>query len=117
MIQKAKQLATSWQWNWLQYPMFAALALFDMYYIQEPALWARILIGIALLSSPFIPYIRRFTVPAMVIFTWLITFYAVKFFPNNIKPNTSSLIYFLPLNESFTALIFPKSFRNIPTQF
>ncbi|KAI7895525.1 uncharacterized protein EV154DRAFT_495176 [Mucor mucedo] len=86
MIQKAKQLATSWQWNWLQYPMFAALALFDMYYIQEPALWARILIGVALLSSPFIPYIRRFTVPAMVIFTWLITFYAVKFFPNNIKP-------------------------------
>lgn len=86
MIQKAKELAQSWKWNWLQYPMFAALALFDMYYIQYPALWARILIAIALLSSPFIPYVRRFTVPAMVIFTWLITFYAVKFFPNNIKP-------------------------------
>lgn len=86
MIQKAKQFAPSWQWNWLQYPLFAALALFDMYYIQEPALWARVLIGIALLASPFIPYIRRFTMPAMAIFTWLITFYAVKFFPNSIKP-------------------------------
>lgn len=75
-----------WSWSSLQYLCFAAIAVFDMIYIQFPPLWCRLLLAIALLASPFIPYIRRFTVPAMAIFTWLITFYAVQFFPNNIKP-------------------------------
>ncbi|KAG2229783.1 hypothetical protein INT48_005310 [Thamnidium elegans] len=86
MFQKAIELSKPWKWNWLQYPILAALGLFNMYYIESPALWLRILIAISLVASPFIPYLRRFTLPAMAIFTWLITFYAVKFLPNHIKP-------------------------------
>lgn len=74
------------KWNNVQYLCFAAIAIFDMVYIEFPPLWCRLLLAIALLSSPYIPYVRRFTVPAMAIFTWLITFYAVKFFPTSIKP-------------------------------
>ena len=73
-------------WSHLQYVGLAAIAIFDLAFIESPALWARILIAMALLASPWIPYVRRFTVPAMAIFTWLITFYAVQFIPNSIKP-------------------------------
>ncbi|CAO3642169.1 unnamed protein product [Mucor fragilis] len=52
-------VGNSFQWSWIQYPFFAALVIFDMV---------------------------RFTLPAMVVFTWLITFYAVQFIPNTIKP-------------------------------
>jgi hypothetical protein len=76
----------SWKWNWLQYPVLAAIGIFDLIYIQFPPLWCRLLIAALLFASPFIPYVRRFTVPAMAIFAWLITFYAVQFIPNHIKP-------------------------------
>ncbi|CAO0794388.1 unnamed protein product [Mucor circinelloides] len=90
MIKKAvnnlMSINKSFKWSWMQYPLFAALVIFDMVYIQFPPLWVRLLLLCLLVSSPFIPYIRRFTVPAMVVFTWLITFYAVQFIPNTIKP-------------------------------
>jgi hypothetical protein len=76
----------SWKWNWLQYPVLAAIGIFDLIYIQFPPLWCRLLIAALLFASPFLPYVRRFTVPAMAIFAWLITFYAVQFIPNHIKP-------------------------------
>jgi hypothetical protein len=76
----------SWKWSWLQYAGFAVLLIFDLIFIQSPPLWCRLLIALLLVSSRFIPYIRRFTVPAMVVFIWLITFYAVQFIPNDMKP-------------------------------
>ncbi|KAI7901720.1 uncharacterized protein BX663DRAFT_513815 [Cokeromyces recurvatus] len=86
MLQIIMNKFNSFKWSWLQYPFFTAIIIFDIVYIQFPPLWCRLLLAILLLSSPFIPYIRRFTVPAMVVFTWLITFYAVQFIPNSIKP-------------------------------
>ncbi|KAI9486661.1 MAG: hypothetical protein EXX96DRAFT_516854 [Benjaminiella poitrasii] len=86
MFQKVMNKVGSFQWSWLQYLFFAAIVIFDIVYIQFPPLWCRLLLVALLAASPFIPYIRRFTVPAMVVFTWLITFYAVQFIPNSIKP-------------------------------
>ncbi|KAI8989285.1 hypothetical protein BDB01DRAFT_739594 [Pilobolus umbonatus] len=80
-----------WRWNRLQYIIFAAMILFDIAYIQHPPLWCRILLLLLLTISFFVPYIRQFTTSAIVIFTWLITFYAIQYFPNNIKPQHISV--------------------------
>ncbi|KAG1448953.1 hypothetical protein G6F56_008796 [Rhizopus delemar] len=54
--------------------------------IQTPTLLPRLFIAALLLISFWIPYIRRFTLPALPIFTWLITFYACQFIPLHYRP-------------------------------
>ncbi|KAI8878157.1 PAP2-domain-containing protein [Backusella circina FSU 941] len=76
----------SFKLSWLQYPFLASLLLFDIIFIKNPPIWCTLLLATLLALSPLIPYVRRFTVPSMAIFTWLITFYAVQFIPNYLKP-------------------------------
>lgn len=82
----SKSNSLSFQWSWLQYPIFTAILIFDIIIIQFPPAWCRILLATILISSPWIPYIRRFIVPAMPILSWAITFYAVQFIPNEMRP-------------------------------
>ncbi|KAI8365952.1 uncharacterized protein BYT42DRAFT_505142 [Radiomyces spectabilis] len=58
----------------------------DFVIIQRPIV-LRLAVAGLLISSFFIPYIRRFTVPALPIFTWLITFYACQFIPLDYRPH------------------------------
>lgn len=85
MLFKNKNLLP-WKWSWFQYPLFAAIMTFDLVVIQFPPLWCRLILASLLLISPWIPYIRRFIVPALPILTWVITFYAVQFIPTHMKP-------------------------------
>jgi TRAP-type C4-dicarboxylate transport system permease small subunit len=62
------------------------LLLGDYLIIRSPGWILKTLVGIALIASLFIPYIRRFTKPALPIFGWLITFYACQFIPNEYRP-------------------------------
>ncbi|KAI8379563.1 uncharacterized protein BYT42DRAFT_569227 [Radiomyces spectabilis] len=98
----------SWSIKTLQYPLFMILLAFDFYVIQVPSLWIRCLLAVALVASFFIPYIRRFTIAAMPIFVWLITFYACQFIPDhwrpqhifvNILPTLERILYGASLSE------------------
>ena len=75
----------SWK-NYGQYSFLGALLVFDAIMIQSPPLWARLTLAFALMLSPLIPYVRRFTVPCLPVFTWLITFYACQFIPETLRP-------------------------------
>ncbi|CDH58465.1 aureobasidin resistance protein aur1 [Lichtheimia corymbifera JMRC:FSU:9682] len=76
-----------WTWTHIGYAVMGVLLTFDLIIIQEPPLIVRLALGILLVSSTMIPYIRRFTIPAMPIFTWLITFYASRFIPQDYRPH------------------------------
>ncbi|CEG67253.1 hypothetical protein RMATCC62417_03710 [Rhizopus microsporus] len=71
----------------IQYIFIAALLLIDFIIIQAPTIIPRSILAALLLSSFWIPYIRKFTLPALPIFTWLITFYACQFIPIDYRPN------------------------------
>jgi hypothetical protein len=71
----------------LQYLFLGLLLTVDFIIIQTPTLIPRLFIAALLLSSFWIPYIRRFTLPALPIFSWLITFYACQFIPIDYRPN------------------------------
>jgi hypothetical protein len=86
MLQKAMSTAQSFKLSWLQYPFLASLLIFDIVFIKNPPIWCTLILATLLAVSPLMPYIRRFTVPSMAIFTWLITFYAVQFIPTHLKP-------------------------------
>ncbi|KAK4514419.1 uncharacterized protein ATC70_002014 [Mucor velutinosus] len=91
---------TSKQWSLfdLQYVLIATIMLIDFILIQSPALIPRLLLAAALIASFWIPYIKRFTVPALPIFTWLITFYACQFIPIEYRP-THIFVNLLPTLE------------------
>lgn len=71
----------------IQYILLGFLLSVDFFIISTPTLLPRLLIAAALIASFWIPYLRRFTLPALPIFTWLITFYACQFIPNHYRPN------------------------------
>ncbi|KAI8332230.1 hypothetical protein BC941DRAFT_436994 [Chlamydoabsidia padenii] len=71
----------------LQYVFLGTLLLADYLLIQSPGWIIKTLLGLALITSFFLPYIRRFTKPALPIFTWLITFYACQFIPTHYRPS------------------------------
>ncbi|ORX50875.1 PAP2-domain-containing protein [Hesseltinella vesiculosa] len=71
----------------LQYVFLGSLLLMDYIIIQTPGMIVKTVLGIALASSFFIPFVRRFTLPALPIFTWLITFYACQFIPTEYRPS------------------------------
>ncbi|KAI8084883.1 uncharacterized protein BX664DRAFT_283751 [Halteromyces radiatus] len=71
----------------LQYVFLSTLFLSDYIIIQSPGWIIKTLVGIALVSSLFLPFIRRFTKPALPIFAWLITFYACQFIPTSYRPS------------------------------
>ncbi|CAO3584270.1 unnamed protein product [Absidia cylindrospora] len=71
----------------LQYVFLGTLLIADYIIIQSPGWILKTLIAIALASSLFIPYVRRFTKPALPIFAWLITFYACQFIPTSYRPS------------------------------
>ncbi|KAI8070785.1 hypothetical protein BC940DRAFT_325544 [Gongronella butleri] len=71
----------------LQYAFLGVILAFDFAIIASPGWLLKSLIALALLSSFFIPFIRRFTRPALPIFTWLFTFYACQFIPTEYRPS------------------------------
>ncbi|KAG1055796.1 hypothetical protein G6F43_002273 [Rhizopus delemar] len=71
----------------IQYIFLGFLLSVDFFIISTPTLLPRLLIAAALIASFWIPYLRRFTLPALPIFTWLITFYTCQFIPNHYRPN------------------------------
>ncbi|KAI9321012.1 hypothetical protein BX666DRAFT_1851987 [Dichotomocladium elegans] len=80
-------LPRQWSWTHIGNVIMGVLLTLDLFIIESPPLLVRLTLGILLLSSTMIPYIRRFTVPAMPIFTWLITFYAARYIPLEYRPN------------------------------
>ncbi|KAG1064783.1 hypothetical protein G6F42_026937 [Rhizopus arrhizus] len=91
---------TSKQWSLfdLQYVLIATIMLIDFILIQSPTFIPRLLLAVLLIASFWIPYIKRFTVPALPIFTWLITFYACQFIPIDYRP-TLIFVNLLPTLE------------------
>ncbi|KAI7855856.1 hypothetical protein BDC45DRAFT_504894 [Circinella umbellata] len=68
------------------YFLVTTVILIDLIIIQSPPWYLRLLLGILLASSTIIPYIRRFTIPAMPVFGYLLSFYAVQFVPTEYRP-------------------------------
>lgn len=100
LISKLPPSMTSKQWSLLdlQYVLIATIMLIDFILIQSPTLIPRLLLAVLLIASFWIPYIKRFTVPALPIFTWLITFYACQFIPIDYRP-THIFVNLLPTLE------------------
>ncbi|KAG2195591.1 hypothetical protein INT46_011837 [Mucor plumbeus] len=100
ILNKLPSSITSKQWSLfdLQYVLIATIMLIDFILIQSPTLIPRILLAVLLIASFWIPYIKRFTLPALPIFTWLITFYACQFIPINYRP-THIFVNLLPTLE------------------
>ncbi|KAI9309212.1 hypothetical protein BJ944DRAFT_280747 [Cunninghamella echinulata] len=71
----------------LKYIFLGLLLICDYIIIQSPGWILKTFIGVALMSSFFIKFIRQFTLPALPIFTWLITFYACQFIPLSYRPS------------------------------
>lgn len=84
LYQRAKANRTIYD---LQYLFLGTLLIADYFIIQSPGWIVKTVLAIALISSFFLPYIRRFTTPALPIFTWLITFYACQFIPTEYRPS------------------------------
>ena len=80
-------LKKTWSMYDLQYGFISTVLIADFLIIQAPTLLFRSILACLLISSFFIPYIRRFTLPALPIFTWLITFYACQFIPLEYRPD------------------------------
>lgn len=87
-----------WSFYDLQYVLIATIMITAFFLIESPSLLPRILLSSLFVASFWIPYIRRFTVPALPIFTWLITFYACQFIPINYRP-THIFVNLLPTLE------------------
>jgi hypothetical protein len=87
-----------WSLKHLEYGLLGLLFTVDFFLIQSPPLIVRILLAGTLIASFWIPYIRRFTIPALPIFGWLITFYACQFIPTNYRP-THIFVNLLPTLE------------------
>lgn len=73
--------------EYVQPTLCVTILFIDLIIIQTPNLLIRCILSGLLCCSFFIPYIRRFTLPALPIFTWLVTYYAVQFIPNDYRPN------------------------------
>lgn len=73
--------------EYIQPSICITILLVDLFIIKTPNLLIRLILAGLLACSFFIPYIRRFTYSALPIFTWLITYYAVQFIPNEYRPN------------------------------
>ncbi|KAI8370034.1 hypothetical protein EDC96DRAFT_99911 [Choanephora cucurbitarum] len=84
---KLSTLKKTWSMYDLQYGFISTVLIADFLIIQAPTLLFRSILACLLISSFFIPYIRRFTLPALPIFTWLITFYACQFIPLEYRPD------------------------------
>ncbi|KAI8050125.1 uncharacterized protein B0P05DRAFT_575781 [Gilbertella persicaria] len=80
-------LKRQWSMYDLQYVFIALVFFVDFSIIQLPTLIPRFILAGLLITSFFIPYIKRFTVPALPIFTWLTTFYACQFIPLDYRPD------------------------------
>ncbi|KAI8967379.1 hypothetical protein BDF20DRAFT_829613 [Mycotypha africana] len=87
-----------WSIYSLQYLFVAAVLLIDFLIIQTPTLPLRSCIALLLIVSFWTPYIRRFTVPALPIFAYLLTFYACQFIPLHYRP-THIFVNLLPTLE------------------
>ncbi|GAA5798611.1 hypothetical protein EDC94DRAFT_654836 [Helicostylum pulchrum] len=87
-----------WSFYDLQYILLATILTVEFIIIESPSLIPRILLASLFIASFWIPYVRRFTVPALPIFTWLITFYACQFIPMNYRP-THIFVNLLPTLE------------------
>lgn len=97
LLSKLPHSNRQWSYYDLQYLLIAAIMTFN-FIIIERALPLKLLLAIAFISTFFIPYIRRFTVPALPIFTWLITFFACQFIPIDYRP-THIFVNLLPTLE------------------
>jgi hypothetical protein len=93
-----QQTNKKWSYHDLQYLLIAIIMTIDFILIKTPTLIPRLLLASLFIASFFIPYIRRFTVPALPIFTWLFTFYACQFIPINYRP-THIFVNLLPTLE------------------
>ncbi|KAI9265236.1 hypothetical protein BDA99DRAFT_508099 [Phascolomyces articulosus] len=90
------------------YVLIAVVLLIDLIIIQSPPWYVRLILGILLAASTMIPYIKRFTIPAMPVFGYLLSFYAVQFVATehrpqhifvNILPTLERILYGANLSE------------------
>lgn len=100
LLSKLPQNNTSRKWSYydLQYLLIATIMTIDFVIIKSPTILPRLLIAFAFIATFFIPYIRRFIIPALPIFTWLLTFYACQFIPTHYRP-THIFVNLLPTLE------------------
>ncbi|KAG0165671.1 Aureobasidin resistance protein Aur1 [Apophysomyces sp. BC1034] len=101
MIQRLSSiLAPHYRWSYydLKYLFLVTLLILDFIIIRSPNLVFRLVIGMLMISAMMIPYIRQFAIPALPIFTWLITFYACQFIPLDYRP-THIFVNILPTLE------------------
>ena len=68
------------------YCLVTIVLLIDLIIIQSPPWYIRLILGILLAASTIIPYVKRFTIPAMPVFAYLLSFYAVQFVPTEYRP-------------------------------
>lgn len=90
-------LTRQWTLNDLQNSICGIVLTIDFFMIQAPLIIKSIIAGL-FITSFFIPYIKRFTIPALPIFTWLFTLFAYQFIPLNYRP-THIFVNLLPTLE------------------
>ncbi|KAL0087601.1 hypothetical protein J3Q64DRAFT_1657742 [Phycomyces blakesleeanus] len=105
-----------WSYYDLKYVFLGLLVLIDFIIIRKPILPFRCAILAVFCIGLFVPYIRRFIVPASPIFAWLITFYACQFIPLhyrpqhifvNILPTLERILYGASLSEIISSHTHP----------
>ncbi|KAI8143635.1 hypothetical protein BJV82DRAFT_644538 [Fennellomyces sp. T-0311] len=68
------------------YAFLAVLLTIEFVIIKSPPWPVRLVLGVLLAGSMFVPYVRRFIVPALPVFGYLISFYAVQFIGPEYRP-------------------------------
>jgi hypothetical protein len=70
----------------LQYLLMATIWIIDICLMKFPPMFVRILLFALLVGGTAVPYVRRFIIPFLPIFTWLITYYSGQFIPVEMRP-------------------------------
>lgn len=79
-------ISRPWSLYDLQYVFMATFWIIDFSFVRSPPLIFWIFLMILLLTGTAVPYVRRFIIPFLPIFTWLITYYTCQFIPIDMRP-------------------------------
>ncbi|KAI8575656.1 hypothetical protein K450DRAFT_260544 [Umbelopsis ramanniana AG] len=79
-------MSRQWSAYDLQYPFMAMFWIIDFSFVKFPPVYVCLLLMALLLGATAVPYVRRFVIPFLPIFTWLITYYTAQFIPVEMRP-------------------------------
>ncbi|KAI7865447.1 hypothetical protein BDF14DRAFT_1825699 [Spinellus fusiger] len=88
ILHASSEQAQNYPWTWydLQYIVLGLFAILDLLIIQHPSYMVQLSLILLFSICIFLPYIRRFILPATPVLTWLLTFYACQFIPTIYRP-------------------------------